>query len=244
MYSVKEFIEKTIIKNAGKHVDKVIKDSYKRELLLITAINFNQLSYTWWQHYEPEYQKLLRNKTTDRQIVPEIRLSRNLANRGLSMIDKMGADKITNDTAFSNYASLKNILVYNGTAEILALKLDKQNIDQIEINELLITARDCEELAMDNRFKLNWYYHIDTVAFCYIKIGNKTEDTKLEERGRKMMRDIFDKKIPKKDFEKPPLEWLIDRYNTYFPKISEDGGEGREDLLQLGAIQCPRQEEG
>ena len=161
---------------------------------------------------------------------------------GLHAIDKMGIDKINNDPAFSTETALKNLVVYNWTAEILALKLDKENIDQKNINELLKVAQECEISAMDDRFKTNWFHHIDTVAFCYIKIGEKTENTALENRGHRMIRDIFDKKIPKKDFTKPPLEWLIDRYNTYFPKISEDGGEKREDLLRLGVIPYPAEE--
>ena len=147
-----------------------------------------------------------------------------------------------NTRAYKLYSILLNNFVYHETAHVLSnggvAAAANDDIDQI-----ISRAHECIRVSKDIRLidaLPDWFNTQETAAFALIKIGDQASQSK----GRQLLRDIFAGRKPTPAFQgTPPVlfkdtprDWLVARWDEYFPV---DAAGGRVDSLGLGQIPRP-----
>jgi hypothetical protein len=230
------------VKESAQRVEKEMTARTLYESELAQAETFFQQSFAWYEHYEPEFQKFLRTKI-DPDIVREIKMARTLAERGIGIIEDPSFVAVAKDDPrlWTTRATLTNLWVYNQTAEFVLDRPTGTSAHE-KIGKLLKAADRCLEYATDRLAREQfWYEFQETAAFAMIYMG----DNNGKERGRDLIRGVFAGKTPAPagktpgaEFAPPPKEWLLERWDEYFP-IKTAGGAERDDPLGLGPIKRP-----
>jgi hypothetical protein len=215
-------------------VDKVEKEMNARSLYetsLARAQIFVQQSFTWYQYYEPDYQKFLRTGIVP-DILRQITLARRQAQQGISTLPASAFPNDDDNRLWTTQAELTNLLVYNSTAEAICRRASGNGPSKNEVTQILLAAERCLKLSKDKQAqKRQWYELHETAAVAMIKIG----DQGTRECGRDLIHDLFKGQTPGPGFAAAPKPWLLERWNEYFP---EDCNK-RHDLLGLGNIPRP-----
>ena len=166
-----------------------------------------------------------------------------LAERGIGIIEDPSFVAVAKDDPrlWTTRATLTNLWVYNQTAEFVLDRPTGTSAHE-KIGKLLKAADRCLEYATDRLAREQfWYEFQETAAFAMIYMG----DDNGKERGRDLIRGVFAgktpapaSKTPGAEFAPPPKEWLLERWDEYFP-IKTAGGAERDDPLGLGPIKRP-----
>ena len=209
---------------------------YEGDLRL--AETYSQQAYTWFEHYEPEYQKVVRNTPIESQqlviLARETGLAQRLADRGLKIceVTSIKNHKHDNDAWVMSFR-LTNLRIYNRTAELVCQRALGEQISAAKISEVLSWADDALSLALEEPAReFLWYEMYQTAAFALVLLGNQ----QTSDYGRTVLRGLFSRHPPAQGFKRPPREWRLERWNEYF---WTDTGGVQHDHLQLGPIPLP-----
>jgi len=238
-YVMKGFVTEAVLKEVTVDLRKQISGIVRAESRASIGEAYTLLVQPWWENYEPQYQRFLRGESKVDMVYlrHDILIAKRLTERGLDVLNREFIEKHidTIPRAFCTYALLVNNLVYHETANLLC-NGETRASSIFRVDALISKAEECLKLARDDKLQnegIAWYNFQETAAFALIKFG----DDASQKRGRQIIRDLFEGKRPVDKFEKPPKEWLTDRWNEYFPQTTD--GTGNQDLLGLGAIAIP-----
>lgn len=234
VYIVQERVSSIVLKKAVAFSKKEVNKRVKYDAYLTLAESYAQLSYTWWEHYEPQFQSMQKNGRDDSGLIArEVLMTRRLADKGLDILKEanLEAKRVSDDRIWTTYVKLTNHWTYNKMAE-LTCSGQKKAIDDPEVHALLGGAEECLKLSRDKRADKIWYNLQDTAAQAMIRFGGEAS----QEDGRKIIRNYLQGKAPK-GFEAPPKIWRKRRWEVHFPLKGE--GLEREDIFKLGIIAEP-----
>ena len=206
----------------------------KQEADLTLAEACIQLAVPWWELYEKDFQRFLRDPSPSMKPNSDyVKAAKGLIEKGLTFINKVPKDYIAeNVMAFHTYANLRNHMLYHWSVQIIC-----DNIDvSAGIPEIVEMAEECLNLSENKNSCPNlWYELQQTAAFALLMLGDQTS----KGTGQKIMRDLLRRKTPGRKFEPPPEKWLKDIWDECFPS-SPDGTQN--DRFHLGSI--PRVQPG
>jgi hypothetical protein len=136
----------------------------------------------------------------------------------LHHIPEVEAERKRHPRALIAYVKLKNHWVYHRTAELICMQREGSTVSQEMTDALIDCADECVRLARDPRVGVLWYQLYETAAFAMLRFGNEAS----QERGRKLIRQLFAGSLPNKDLPAPSVEWLRERFDEYCPKDEND----------------------
>lgn len=221
-------------------IQKFVKKQVKSDVLgqveasarYVTANTLGQLAFAWWNHYHHEFQKFLNGKDYDSAIVRDIRLSKDLASKGMQEFSLLDGPLASEKKSMKLAGDLRNHLVYNRTAEALIEASLGQQMTHDEREELLRSAGECMRDSKLASAEDHWYGYVETAQFCLLKFGSERE--KAEARRTLLALFETDSRLFRKRKPKPTAKFLSFAFDCYFPENSETGK--RVDLHGLGRI--------
>ena len=245
VWIVQQSVARVVLRQAKRFLDEQIEQSkivlnghMERAQFVTIEETYSQISFQWWQLYEPQYQQYLHGVITAllEDGKHHLSLAKKFTEGGFLTLNPPPEiprtpefeDFMKNDPrAKLTCAKLLNDFVYHETAELLCDR--SKNTADGKIS-LLSKADECLKLATEQGTL--WYNLRETAAGTLIKFGNDTQ----RELGRQILRDMFNGNVPR-DFPSPPINWLRGIWDDYFP-LGPDG-KARLDLLGLGAVPKP-----
>ena len=213
-------------------VNEEVMDALEDSSHYVTAKTHGQQAFAWWDHYNAQFQLFLRNQSYDNSIVRDIRLSKDIAAKGLNELDKVSAAFKADEKLIALRADLINHWVYNRTAEALLDKSAGRSFGDEERDRLRSRAVECLRNARTKVLEERWYNFVETAQFCLLKFGDEAEQR--EARSALLDLFVFDNGRYRNLRHAPKKQFTQFAFENYFPVNPETGQ--RLDLHGLGKI--------
>ena len=234
------FVTDVMIKGTNALIRRSVRDRVSSEVMseiensshYVIAKTHGQQAFAWWDHYHDQFQKFLRKEEHEPLIVRDIRLSKDIAAKGLNELSKLTGSIKSEAKTVKLESDLRNHWVYNRTAEALLQIGAGDALDDSERNRLISEADKCMKNSKLKEAEDNWYNYIETAQFCLLKFGSEAE--KREARALILALFEYESGRYRRVEPKPRESFLRLAYDCYFP-VSPSTGE-RFDLHSLGRV--------
>lgn len=225
VFLIQKGAEAVILTKAKRSLEKEINERVHYESFLTLASVYSRLGVTWYEYYEPQFQRYKHEKNGARplagacpdpsEVMHEINMARHLSDQGLQIYNERLDDvrKKSDQRAWHTYARLMNQDTYHLAAMALFRGWDSKPQDPFR-KEALKSAEICLKLSDDERATGDLWYNLrESAAFAMVALG----DAWYQKIGQDCLRDLLNPQPTKKKPPIPDEEWRQSLLKEYFP---------------------------